>query len=159
MQTRSFKNAYSRMHKCTPWSKSFICNVGLSPWNTFSSWSWNYCNLQQAWRQWWLVLVTSLHQHLSIEALKLEIQASCKTISSWLVAWRSRLKLTTTKKSLSKTNNDIHSHQSSNDKWGPLNVVVQRSNGHNFWKKLMWDDQCHDWIVASDDHMISQKWL
>jgi hypothetical protein len=40
-----------------------------------------------------------------------------------------------------------------------LNVVVQRSNGHNFWKQLMWDDQRHDWIVASEDHMISQKWL
>jgi hypothetical protein len=52
LQTKSFKNSYNRMHKCTPWSTSFICNVGLNPWNIFTSWNWNYCNLQQAWRQW-----------------------------------------------------------------------------------------------------------
>jgi hypothetical protein len=31
-------------------------------------------------------ITISLHRCLSIEVLKLEIQASCKSISSWLVA-------------------------------------------------------------------------
>jgi hypothetical protein len=73
------------MHKCTPWNTSFICNVGLGPWSTLTVWSWNYCNLQQAWKQRQLVIVIILHRGLFIEALKLEIQSSHEATSSWLV--------------------------------------------------------------------------
>jgi hypothetical protein len=159
LQTKSLKNAYNKMHKCTPWSTSFICNVRPGPWSTLAFWSSNYYNLQQAWKQWQLVIVTFLHQCLCIEILKLEIQANCKTTPSWFYAWRSKFKITTTKKSISKINIDINSHKNSNDEWGPSNVVVQRSDDHNFWKKLMWDDQCHDQIMAFNSHLISQKWL
>jgi hypothetical protein len=62
------------------------------------------------------------------------------------------------KKSVNKTNIDINSHQSSNDEWKLSSIVEQRSNGHSFWEKLMGNDQCHDRIVASVGHIISQKW-
>jgi hypothetical protein len=50
----------------------------------------------------------------------------------------------TTKKSVNKTGDNIHSHQSNNDEQRPSNVVMQKNDGNNCERYLMQNDHHHD---------------